>query len=282
MVNINNDYTNLSSVMATQSHERTSDRYSFVPTVSVINLLEKNGWEVSSARQTNASSKYQGFQKHMIRFRRSGDEGKVLQVGEIIPEILLTNAHNGGSAFNLMSALFRCWCSNQCVTSDSQIASHRILHKGYTQEKVLEAVYNIVEDTPKVMENVEKFKGISLTDSEQRIFGESAIDILSPLGGDTSKKYNKEVSVNRLLVPKRDQDVEKNLWNTYNIVQEKFLKGDRFMVEESAIGDYYNREYGKKYARGKKTKEVKSIDKDIRLNKALWSLTEKMAELKTA
>ena len=42
------DYTNLSSVMATQSHERTSDRYSFVPTVGVINLLEKNGWEVST------------------------------------------------------------------------------------------------------------------------------------------------------------------------------------------------------------------------------------------
>jgi len=54
------------------------------------------------------------------------------------------------------------------------------------------------------------------------------------------------------------------------------------MVDKDAITNYYDVEMGKKWAKAKKTKQVKSIDKDIRLNKALWTLTEAMANLKGA
>ena len=285
ITNNTTDYTRLKSVMAERPHDKVSDRYNFIPTVQVINLLEKHGWYVSSARETNAREGRQGFQKHMLRFRQKGDVGRTLLMDELIPEILMANAHDTSAAFLLMSAFERCWCTNQCTVADSTIDSHRILHKGYQDEQILEAVYHIVEDTPKVIESVERFKAIPLTNEEQGIFGESAIEILNPLskdGEELFEKYDKETSINRLMKPKRKQDVEKNLWNTYNIVQEKFLKGDRFMVDKDAITNYYDVEMGKKWAKAKKTKQVKSIDKDIRLNKALWTLTEAMANLKGA
>ncbi len=260
------DYRNLKSVMAEHSNDRTtSDRYNFIPTIQVIDLLERNGWIVSDARETNARNDRQGFQKHLIRFRRAGDEGKLLEVNEIIPEIQLSNAHDGSAAFNIMAAFERCWCSNQCTVADSTIANHRVLHKGYNNEKILEAVYQIVEDTPKVLESVDRFKAIPLNVDERKIFAEASLNLL--YSEEKLLEYDKKDTLTRLLRPKRTQDTGENLWTTYNIVQEKFLKGDRFLTEE---GHY----------RAKKTKQIKSIDKDIKLNKALWTLTEAMANLK--
>jgi hypothetical protein len=272
------DYTQLESVMATSSHHRTSDKYNFVPTVKLIELLEKNGWFVSSGRETNAREGRKGYQKHMLRFRKKDDVGRALKLDEVIPEILLTNAHDGGAAFKMMSALWRCWCSNGCVTADSTVADHRILHKGYTEDKVMDAVYHIVEDTPKVIESVNRFQNISLTESEQRVFGESALQVLYP-EDDKFLKFHMQESVNRLIKPQRSQDKDSNLWNTYNVVQEKFLKGGRFMVEKADVEWNTDNPH---WARAKKTKEIKAIDKDVKLNRALWTLTEKMAELKNA
>lgn len=80
--------------------------------------------------------------------------------------------------------------------------------------------------------------------------------------GNTSGKY-KFIPTN-LLRPKRSEDVKPTLWNTYNTVQEKFLKGGRYVHAANRM------------------REVKSINDNIKLNKTLWSLTEKMAELKAA
>jgi len=224
------DYKSLPSVMAEKSHDRTSSKYDFIPTTQVIYLLEKHGWVVSSARETNAKEGRKGFQKHMIRFRQKGDEGRLLEVNELIPEILLTNAHDASAAFNLMAAFERCWCANQCTVSESTIASHRVLHKGYNNEKILEAVYHIVEDTPKVVESVERFKDIPLNQEERGIYAEASLNLL--YSQDKLLGYGKKDTITRLLRPKRTQDTESNLWTTYNIIQEKFLKGDRFMTED--------------------------------------------------
>ncbi len=281
------DYRHLSSVMAERSFDKTSSKYAFVPTFKVIELMERNGWVVSSAREAGADRERQGFQKHMIRFRRQGDVGKILQVDELIPEIQLTNSHDAGSCFNLMAALYRCWCSNQCTVSDSTLASHRVRHVGFNNEKILEAVHTIAEDTPKVLDRVKDFKSIALTAGEQAAFAEGALQVINPLNsigedGTMSDKFDKATSIARLLEPKRPADKENNLWNTYNRIQEKAIKGDRFMIEQKKLDWYHNREYGKKYAKANKTRQVKSIDKDVKLNKALWTLTEKMAEIKAA
>lgn len=268
---LNNDYTKLNSVMAEHSHDRTSNKYSFVPTFSVINLLEKQGWVVSDARETNAK-KTNGYQKHIIRLRKNEDLHKILEVDELIPEISLINSHDGGSSFQLSAGLFRCFCSNQCTVSDSALSSHRIMHKGFSQEKILDAVYRIVEDTPKIINRVKDYKNINLSFPEQAIFAQTALELLYP--NEKIKTINMEQTVPYLLSPKRTQDKEKNLWNTYNVIQEKFTSGDRFLVNNNIT----NLRFSGRVV--KKTKPIKSIDRDIKLNKSLWSLTERMAELK--
>lgn len=279
----NKDYTRSASIMATRSASTTSDKYAFVPTYEVINKLEDSGWEVKDWRETGAQKEDNiGFQKHIIRLRKQGQENKMLEVNEIIPEIVLTNSHDAGSAFNLMAGLFRCFCSNQCVVSESTIASHRVLHKGYNHEQILDAVYRIVEDTPKVIDNVNKYKNIQMSQTDRQLMGETALEMLYGEEGETDKweEFDLSLSAEKLIIPRRSQDSQKNLWTTYNTIQEKFLQGGRFMVSKEEA-DYYNKRgwNNLNWIKAGKTKKIKAIDKDVKLNRALWTLTENQAEL---
>ena len=65
------------------------------------------------------------------------------------------------------------------------------------------------------------------------------------------------------------EDKDNNLWNTYNIIQERMIKGQMYLM--NGRGSYIS-----------KSRQIKSIDKDIKLNRSLWALTEKMAQIKTA
>ena len=65
-----------------------------------------------------------------------------------------------------------------------------------------------------------------------------------------------------IIQSRRPQDDKGDLWNIYNRAQENIIKG------------------GIKRKNRAKTRGVKSIHRDLRLNKALWTLTEEMAKLK--
>jgi hypothetical protein len=264
--------------MAERPAHDVSDRYSFVPTFKVIELLEQNGWYVNSARETNARE-HAGFQKHVVRFRREQDNTGNLELNEVIPEAIMTNAHNRTSRFNFMSGFERCWCTNQCTVSEGVMASHQITHVGYTHDKVIDAVNNIIETTPKVLNRIEDFRNMELNNHESAIMGDTAMDIM--YDEDKWKKFHKGLSVLRLLEPRRNQDEKQTLWNVFNIVQEKFIKGSRFMVQHSDVNEAMRFGMRVDTVVAQKTKEVKSIDRDIKLNKALWSMAEKMHELKS-
>ncbi len=74
----------------------------------------------------------------------------------------------------------------------------------------------------------------------------------------------------QILTPRRHDDNKSDLWATFNRVQENVIKGGLRGVTVKANGERQNR----------KTREVNGIDQNVRLNRALWTLAEKMAELK--
>ena len=72
-----------------------------------------------------------------------------------------------------------------------------------------------------------------------------------------------------MLTIRRREDTGNDLWSVFNRVQENTVRGGlRFRNEETG--------------RRNRTREVKGIDQNIRLNRALWELAEKMASLKAA
>ena len=75
-----------------------------------------------------------------------------------------------------------------------------------------------------------------------------------------------------MLTVRRSVDRSDDLWTTTNVIQENVIRGGL-----SAWGrDANNR------PRRVTTREVRGIDQDVKLNRALWVLGERMAQLKAA
>jgi hypothetical protein len=67
------------SVFASQPIEGVSERYSFLPTSSILNGMRENGWvPVRAQEQSIRTEARRGFQKHFVRFAR----GEHLQTWE--------------------------------------------------------------------------------------------------------------------------------------------------------------------------------------------------------
>jgi len=137
----------------------------------------------------------------------------------------------------------------------------------FNPDEIEEASYEIINNAPKIAGNMHEMKAIELSQSEREIFSESAA--LAIYGEKEAIPFRTE----RLLTPRRYEDRNRNdLWSTFNIVQENIMKGSIRGLKKDGSGK----------VRSVTTRKIKSIDRDVRLNKALWNLTEKLKELKTS
>jgi hypothetical protein len=95
------------SIFATTAHESRSERFQPIPTIDVLRGLMKEGFVPVGAKQSSTRTEGKAdFTKHLIRLRHV-DDGKVYRVGDTVCEILLKNANDGTSAYELLAGLFR-------------------------------------------------------------------------------------------------------------------------------------------------------------------------------
>ena len=260
------------SAMAIEPHSSRSARYTYIPTVEVIRGLMANGFQPFSASQSRTRfADRREFTKHMIRFRHSGTNSQeLMRVGDIVPEIVLINSHDGTSAYNLICGLFRLVCSNGLMVSESEIGSIKVQHKGQITEQVIEGSYRLLESSEKTVGTVQRWTGLMLTSGEQSALADAAHTLRF---ADAEGKITTPITATQLLQPRRSADTGNDLWKTFNRVQENVIRGGLHGVQRDANG---------RRLRAVSTREVKGIDQDVRLNRALWTLGERMAELKQA
>lgn len=260
---------NLESINKQHAANRVSNKYSFIPTTRILDTLKNAGWEPTQWSEVNTRKEdKKGFQKHLIRLRNNSSQ----QSNDLTPEIVLTNSHDGCASFNLMAGVFRFVCSNGLIIADSLVANHKIRHQGYTEGVVKEAIYNIVEEVPTMFNKAEEFQNVHLTEDDKRAFGLSALSLA--YDEERLESTNIDKTITNLIQPRRSADQDSNLWNSFNTIQEKFINGGRFLVENKTSP------YGYDYSRTRKTSKVKSIDKNVKLNKALWEITEYFSKQK--
>jgi hypothetical protein len=258
------------SAFATEPHSSRSARFAYIPTSGIIEAMMKEGFQPFKA--TQSGSRIEGkaeFTKHMIRFRHISNTAELLKVGDKIPEVVLVNAHDGTSTYQLMSGIFVLLCSNGLMVADGTIESLKVQHTGNIVDKVIEGSFQIVKQAPKALETVKVWETLKLTAGEQNAYAEAAHTIRF---ADSEGNVETPITPAMLLTPKRYGDAGNSLWETFNRVQEHVIKGgDRARAA---------RKPGEHRGRMVSTREVKGIDGDIKMNKALWRLAERMAELK--
>jgi len=257
------------SALAKRPYAGMSTKYTHIATLGVIEAMIAAGFQPFSAVQSRTRVPGKGdFTKHMLRFRHE-DVSQPLAVGDVIPEVVLINSHDGTSAYKLIAGLYRLICSNGMMVSDAEIDAINITHKGDIVGEVLEGSRMLIADTQNSLGTVRGWTQLQLTDGEQHAFAESAHSLRF---ADADGNVTTPITADQLLIPRRREDVGDDLWRTLNRVQENVITGGLSAVQRDANG---------RRVRRVTTRRINGIDQDVRLNRALWELAAKMAALKS-
>lgn len=255
------------SVFADMAHESRSDKYTYVPTFEILNGLRKNGFDVYEARQARTLDKARGeFTTHMLKLRHADSVLSRDAYGRPAEnvEIILRNSHDGASSFEISQGVYRLVCSNGMVSSRTN-ASIRIPHRGDILGNVIEGAYEIVEDSKLLASVVQEWKGIELQAPEQMALASAAMQLR--FEDDQVPDSMKDIVASQLTRVRRWEDKGNDLWNTFNRIQENVIKGGVNL--------------GRKNGRRQTSRAVTGLDQDLKLNKALWTLADQMARIKT-
>ena len=248
------------SIFAQLPWGEVSDRYTFIPTSTIVAQLRNEGFQPVRAIQSRAiNPDKREYAQHMVRFQHP--DAIVAAVGDEIPEIVLRNSHDRSSGFQLSAGMLRLACMNGMMVQSSSLGDISVRHSGNIVGDIIEGSYNIIREVPALMERVAEFKAIKLEQPEREVFAHAAMCL----------RWSKDAPVmpSQLLKTRRYDDQKSDLWTTFNVVQENLMKGGLFTTLTDRNG---------KVRRGK-TRNIKSIHEDNRLNKSLWVLTEGMANL---
>jgi len=252
------------SAYAERPFHGMSDRYAFVPTFKVIDALRAEGFEPIEAKQSTArTAGKQEFTKHMIKFTRT-DARQITKVGDSIAQVCLVNSHDGSSIYSLLAGLWRIACSNGLLVSEGDYNSVSVRHSGDIVGEIIDGSYKVIESASQAGERAAEWKAITLDTNEAMVFADAALK----LRWDGSEDHHAPITADRLLTVRRPEDRGQDLWTAFNRCQEALIKGG-------------NRGRTANHRRTT-TRPVNAIGDNVKLNRALWTLTEQMAKLKQA
>ncbi len=242
------------SIFASEPHGSRSERYTYIPTIDVLNGLRREGFEPFMCAQTRVRNQdRREFTKHMLRLRHANQIA-----GREVPEIILLNSHDGTSSYQMIAGMFRFVCTNGMVCGDT-VADYRVPHKGNVVDQVIEGAFQVLDGFEAVTEQRDSFARLQLSDAGQRAFARAALAV----------RYDEPeaapIEPEQLLRARRFEDRNSDLWSTFNRVQENMVRGG--LRGRNANGGRMS------------TREIGSINENVKVNRALWILAEEMRKL---
>lgn len=245
----------------TPTNPDVSSKYLFVNTETIIDDLSKLGWYPVTAAQRKAKKQDTVYSKHMISFQNPDIIIRGADGDDAYPRIILTNSHDGLQSFQFSVGIFRLVCSNGLVVATDKFSEFKIKHKGYTFQELRNIVSETVEDLPNQVEVLNKMRGRKLSEEEKQDLALNAMLIRAGIDLESEKakqfQYDQE-TLDEILEPKRSEDKGDDLWKTFNVVQEKIIKGD---FHAALTG-----------AKVRKVRPIKSFVTDLKVNKQLFKL----------
>lgn len=241
---------NAPSVFATSPSNKMSNKYVFVPTLDILDNFQREGWDVSSAKQTGKGI----HSVHELRLRN----GELPKVGDSLVEAIIRNSHNGYATLSVSAGLHRLVCSNGLTVPTSLAESFNVKHQRFDLDDVKRLTESFAGKLPIIQDSVGRMMGKELSDKERIDFIKQAINLRWKSGHVPTT-----LDVMSIVHPRREEDTAKDVWTTFNVIQENFVRG------------------GLKYTtdKGRKTelRGLKSIMAVSQINTKLWELAEEFS-----
>lgn len=214
------------SVFSEEKHESRSERYTYIPTISLLDNLQREGFQPFFACQTRVRDpNKREHTKHMLRLRRAGQI-----TGHQVPEIILLNSHDGSSSYQMLPGLFRSVCQNGLICGQS-FGEVRVPHRGNVVENVIEGAFEVLGIFDRVEEKCDAMQSLILPAPARRAIANAALRY-------RFGEEHQPVTVSQLLTSRRHEDSRDDLWTVFNRLQENLIKGglpERPLVNVPAV-----------------------------------------------
>ena len=235
------------ALLAKSPASETSSRYRFISSQQIVDTLSDQGWEPRQAFYRKSRVVSPLHARHCIRFSNESIGGNA----ESTPEIVVYNSHDGKSAAQMISGIFRMICSNGMTIMDEEYERFIIPHRGYKagQKYIDHAIDVLSVQAERSFGMIDKWKKKPLNETIRNCFYRDAIQTRFP----NSERGDEWV----FDIAQRTSDRGHDLWSVFNRCQE-YLEGGGFSVTHSA---------GKK---PRLSRGITNIEATKKLNDDLW------------
>lgn len=188
---------------------KVSNRYSFADSEYYLQKFIDADWTIHSARQVSKSE----YAPHQVILRNND----IATVGDLLPQLIFTNSHNGIKKMTMDTGIYRLVCSNGLVVPTSITQSLSIKHIDLGDSTTDTIVNSFYEKIPIIMNNIDRMRNKILTNDEIDNFTYNALQIrfINAVG----------ININDVVKPLRLEDNSDDLWTVFNVVQEKLIRG---------------------------------------------------------
>jgi hypothetical protein len=252
------------AVFAVTKHDRLSDRYVSLHTSDLIPVMNDYGYAPVQAAQKRSRKSSTEHSAHMVAFAKIGDDGYT--GGEIRPEIILYNSHDGTGSIKLFAGAFRFICSNGIVAGDG--FQSRIYHNKAAVLGFEDMLRNTVEVLPAMMERLNMLRGVQLSSATAREMAKRSVATRWDMFDAQDKGvYAVDRTITDVLAINRNEDSHMDAFTVFNRIQESVIRGKAFVKSLTAATPQGTM---------RKARPVNSVKEGIRINTALWNIADEM------
>ena len=147
------------AVFATSPSPKMTNKYEFVPTNEVMEMFDREGWQISSVKQTGRGL----HAVHELKYRN----GQLPKVGDTVVEAIIRNSHNGSATFSMGAGLFRLVCSNGLTVPTSVAERFSVRHNHFSLDEVKGLADAFSKKLPMIETSVSKMMEKELSEEEK-------------------------------------------------------------------------------------------------------------------
>lgn len=224
-----------------------SASFGFISSTGLVSELEKHDLKLDKVVEMKIRKNKetrQGFQTHRLVF----DTGTETKDGKL--QLIVTNSHEGGSSLKFQLGFFRFVCSNGLIVGKTISEPIKLRHTFKQIERLTEVIAAVLEQKNKVIKSIEAMKSKQLTQDQ--------IDALAIKALELRGYSDKYANLLPIFEVKRGEDLERDAFTIFNVMQENLLRtGFKAVTEDNKVI---------------KLRAIKSINEQAKINADLWDM----------
>lgn len=240
------------SAMASAPAAHLSDRYEFISTRHVVEMMAEEGFQVAeSAARRRRNPQAPQLGAHVVDFRHP----QAPSIFGTVPRVLFVNSHDGSRRASVRIGAFRIACGNGMVTGTT-LAHAQVRHAGDAARELVDRMRQLSKNTLPMFQQIERWAGKDLTAAQRSDFARLAAALRWP-------KAPGSITPDQLLEVRRAGDDAGDLWSVFNRVQEATT---RLSLPGTSVAGHRT-----------VSKPLLEIGPSMKFNADLWQLAEEFS-----